>query len=401
MEKKSIGSFIAALRKSQGMTQQEVADCLNVSNKTISKWERDDGYPEITMIPAIAELFNVTSDEILRGERVVKDENVPDKSSPKAEKQVRFLLSQADTRFKNMSFLAYALIFIGLNCMFTISYAAYRPVIGFGVMLALVAAGAIIELMAANAMYSVYRNNELVEEESAVYASGMQLLYKYAFASLVMAVFAVVLSLPLVAIRHTHYLDSVIRFGEYLTVLPWLILISAVLCIIGNIVARNMLKAALPKEEISEEQIQKLKSLGKKTVIITVILLIVTIGAQVTANYLASAPVGRQFASLEDMEEFAELARQYEMDKMEAYANGYVILHSNQPIPGYTKVFYIQEMYENILAFDWANLKVHYGDDYARLAAQRNAIIRIFWVIYLVEIALVGIVYLRKRSRIA
>ena len=34
------------------MTQQEVADRLNVSNKTISKWERDDGYPEITIIPA-------------------------------------------------------------------------------------------------------------------------------------------------------------------------------------------------------------------------------------------------------------------------------------------------------------------------------------------------------------
>lgn len=43
------------------MTQQEVADRLNVSNKTISKWERDEGYPEITIIPALAELFEVIS----------------------------------------------------------------------------------------------------------------------------------------------------------------------------------------------------------------------------------------------------------------------------------------------------------------------------------------------------
>ena len=38
MEKKTMGSFLAALRKAKGMTQQEVADRLNVSNKTVSKW---------------------------------------------------------------------------------------------------------------------------------------------------------------------------------------------------------------------------------------------------------------------------------------------------------------------------------------------------------------------------
>ncbi|HHW74983.1 MAG TPA: helix-turn-helix transcriptional regulator, partial [Firmicutes bacterium] len=70
MEKKTMGAFIAALRKAGGMTQQEVADRLSVSNKTISKWERDEGYPEITIIPALAELFDVTSDEILRGGRI-------------------------------------------------------------------------------------------------------------------------------------------------------------------------------------------------------------------------------------------------------------------------------------------------------------------------------------------
>ena len=54
MERKTIGAFLSALRKANGMTQQEVADKLNVSNKTVSKWERDEGYPEIMMLPAIA-----------------------------------------------------------------------------------------------------------------------------------------------------------------------------------------------------------------------------------------------------------------------------------------------------------------------------------------------------------
>ena len=41
MEKKSIGKFIAALRQSKGMTQKELGDMLYVSNRTVSRWERD------------------------------------------------------------------------------------------------------------------------------------------------------------------------------------------------------------------------------------------------------------------------------------------------------------------------------------------------------------------------
>ena len=64
------------LRKEKGLTQQEVADNLNVSNKTISKWERDEGYPEITMLPEIAKYYGITTDELLNGERFVKDTEI-------------------------------------------------------------------------------------------------------------------------------------------------------------------------------------------------------------------------------------------------------------------------------------------------------------------------------------
>ena len=69
MEKKTIGGFISTLRKANGMTQKELAERLNVSDKTISRWERDDGAPDLALIPVIAEIFNVTCDELLRGER--------------------------------------------------------------------------------------------------------------------------------------------------------------------------------------------------------------------------------------------------------------------------------------------------------------------------------------------
>ena len=69
MDKKSMGNFLTDLRKEKGLTQQEVADNLNVSNKTVSKWERDEGYPEITMLTEIAKFYEITTDELLQGGR--------------------------------------------------------------------------------------------------------------------------------------------------------------------------------------------------------------------------------------------------------------------------------------------------------------------------------------------
>ena len=70
MTNKSIGNFLAELRKEKGLTQKEVADFLNVSDKTVSHWECDKYSPDISVIPILAEFFGVTCDEILRGEKV-------------------------------------------------------------------------------------------------------------------------------------------------------------------------------------------------------------------------------------------------------------------------------------------------------------------------------------------
>lgn len=67
MERKTIGGLIAALRKASGMTQKDLAEKLNVSDKSVSRWERDDGAPDLSLIPVIAEVFGVTCDELLRG----------------------------------------------------------------------------------------------------------------------------------------------------------------------------------------------------------------------------------------------------------------------------------------------------------------------------------------------
>ena len=79
MEAKSIGKFIATLRKANGYTQAQLAEQLGVSNKTISNWENEVSYPDLSLIPVIADLFNVTSDELLRG---AKNNNIQVEKKP-------------------------------------------------------------------------------------------------------------------------------------------------------------------------------------------------------------------------------------------------------------------------------------------------------------------------------
>lgn len=63
------GNFLYSLRKGKGMTQQELADMLNVTNKAISKWETGEAFPETAQLVPLATIFGVTVDELLRGRR--------------------------------------------------------------------------------------------------------------------------------------------------------------------------------------------------------------------------------------------------------------------------------------------------------------------------------------------
>ncbi len=69
MDAKNVGTLIAALRKKRGMTQIQLAEKLNISDKTVSRWENGLGYPEITLFPELAAQLGVTVDYLLTGER--------------------------------------------------------------------------------------------------------------------------------------------------------------------------------------------------------------------------------------------------------------------------------------------------------------------------------------------
>ena len=61
----NIGEIIKRLRRERDLTQEEVAAHLGVSFQSVSKWERGEGYPDITILPSLANYFGVTLDELL------------------------------------------------------------------------------------------------------------------------------------------------------------------------------------------------------------------------------------------------------------------------------------------------------------------------------------------------
>ena len=135
MEKKTIGGFIAALRKANGMTQKDLAEKLNVSDKTVSRWERDDGAPDLSLIPVIAEIFDITCDELLRGERKSPAERSEmaqeSESAPKAEKQRNRLLKSALSQYKNHTYIAIGVSVVGIIAALICNLAFLKAVLGF------------------------------------------------------------------------------------------------------------------------------------------------------------------------------------------------------------------------------------------------------------------------------
>ena len=75
----TLGNRIARLRKRKDITQDQLAEYMGISAQAVSKWENDITCPDITALPKLADYFNVTVDELLRGEPQDKVKLVPQK----------------------------------------------------------------------------------------------------------------------------------------------------------------------------------------------------------------------------------------------------------------------------------------------------------------------------------
>ena len=72
-----LGELLVALRKRNGLSQKNMANALQVSVSAISKWENNQNYPDLVLIPQIAELFHVSCDELLHPESTLEKLQTP------------------------------------------------------------------------------------------------------------------------------------------------------------------------------------------------------------------------------------------------------------------------------------------------------------------------------------
>lgn len=115
-----LGQEIAELRKQNNMTQAEVADALHISYQAVSKWERGESFPDITLLPKIAELFQISIDHLLGNaystkadETVKTDQNMDEAAQQGINQRItdivnrEFEIGMREGRIPNAEELAY------------------------------------------------------------------------------------------------------------------------------------------------------------------------------------------------------------------------------------------------------------------------------------------------------
>ena len=166
MEKKTMGSFLAALRKTRGYTQKELAEQLGVSDKSISRWERDEGVPDLSMIPVLAEFFGVTADELLRGERrAEEDRSTGPIHTANGEKQKQHIISTALTKYHNRTLISGGVAGVGFIAVLAGSFVLAKAAPGFFVGLVFFLAAAIMQGMWVNGALLTVSDEDFAKEE--------------------------------------------------------------------------------------------------------------------------------------------------------------------------------------------------------------------------------------------
>lgn len=100
MDQIRIGRFLKELRKEKGLTQEQTAERLNVSGRTISRWETGKNMPDISLLTEIAELYGVSIPEIISGER--KSENMNEEVKETAEVMASYANAEKETMIRSI-----------------------------------------------------------------------------------------------------------------------------------------------------------------------------------------------------------------------------------------------------------------------------------------------------------
>ena len=106
MDQIKVGAFLKDLRKEKGITQEQLAEKLGVTGRTISRWETGKNMPDISLLVEIAEFFDVSIPEIIKGER--KSEYMKNETKEVAETMSDYAKAEKEQlikSFRNMSII--------------------------------------------------------------------------------------------------------------------------------------------------------------------------------------------------------------------------------------------------------------------------------------------------------
>ena len=119
MDQKKIGNFLKDLRKANGFTQEQVAVKLGTSSRTISRWETGAYMPDISLLVAIAEMYDVDVREIIDGER--KEENMNSEVKEVAVKMADYSTMEKKTMLKWIKLMSIASFIVSL-CVIVLNW---------------------------------------------------------------------------------------------------------------------------------------------------------------------------------------------------------------------------------------------------------------------------------------
>lgn len=106
MNQEKIGVFISECRKKKGLTQQQLAELLNVSNRAVSKWERGKNLPDASLMLELSKILGISVNELLNGEKILKSDYVD-----KAENRLIELQKKNNEYEKTLLLLEYVIGF--------------------------------------------------------------------------------------------------------------------------------------------------------------------------------------------------------------------------------------------------------------------------------------------------
>ena len=406
MDKKTIGSFIAALRKSSGLTQKDLAEKLGVSDKAVSRWERDDYAPDISLIPVIAEIFGVTSDEILRGERILidHDRDGSGKPNPKTDKQIERLLKASMDRFDALSIISVGISLLGLLVVMAVNFAFLKLLLAFFVGCVFYLVAIVCEFVFFVLSFSKINDDEF--EGEIQNRIKLRMIRRFGqVVSVTVMIFAFTLPMLLLSSDMDFFFEGAkISLSEFFLYGTPLALFAGIFCMAVMFFAdltliRNGVYTRTSEQARIKSRLRRLKA---SCVVVIGSLLIMT---SITCDFIAQAN------SLSDI---AQEIVFYDLDEAKAYLTQDLVAGRSYPGVGFidddnNMIFeceYDPEKIGNIssdrkgLSDDILPLTVYSRQDTDRADRIMNMIISVYVTLVVIEVIAGFIIYFIRKARV-